>query len=194
MHGALMKSMTQIPLNDPDKEFCHQLYVNLYPLLLKRVTAILHDDDVARDIVQETFVALFGKTAKLRGMTLQQQAAYAVTAAKNNALKYLKKYRSRDALIVLGQTANVVDKPATAADDPLEVTLRKVSQEELWTILNDGGLAKKDQRILRLTYMYNLSDRDSAAQMGMKYATFRKDKSRARAKALELLQGRMPNE
>lgn len=71
----MLCAMTEIK-STYDKTYLDNLYRTYYPMLLKLVNSIIHDQESAGDIVTNAMLSLFSLIPKLREMEERELVAY----------------------------------------------------------------------------------------------------------------------
>lgn len=114
-----------------DASTIDELYRRYGPVVLRRARAILGNEDMARDLLQEVFVKVVEQKGRFRGEASPMTWIYRITT--NLCLNRLRDGLRRDELLrERGSPLRVVE-PTTDERLTLAAILRKVP-EELWTI------------------------------------------------------------
>lgn len=118
---------------------------------------ILHDDDLAADVVQETLTRLWHRRWRL-DLTNNPQG-FSMNALRNECIDTLRHQRSRNTL--------AADPDETADYQPSES--EAVAKEERYQQLEQAiaALPEKHQRLIRMKYVEQRSSREIAQLTGL---------------------------
>lgn len=130
-------------------EFLYQKYSHLvYHVCLQ----IVHDIDVANDLVQDTFIAIYEASARLDSN--RNFKYYIVTIAHNKAIEYLRKQKEMipfDEEIVDDQVEEKVYEENFASVMSRYRTILNDDELDIIVLHLEGGLRFKDIAVLKKT-------------------------------------------
>ena len=138
------------------KEF-EALFKSQYTILCRYAFQLVHDKDIAEDIIQDLFTYLWENQQKLN---IHSTTAYLFKAAKNRAINYLKSSVYMNRL----NHSNLNENAATTDD-----TDEWINQKELQTVISKS-LEELPERCHAIFYMKrfeNLSYKEIAAKLSI---------------------------
>lgn len=144
--------------------------------LFRIAKRILVSHDAAQDAVQEVWLKLWKKRDKLD--RLDSPAAFAVTVTKNHCLDQLKLKNNNNLKIVHSNYRNRQATPETVVE-------AKDEWRSVKAIIR--GLSDKEQRLIELREMEQLTYEEMATILDMRENTIRVGLSRARKKIKQAL-------
>lgn len=172
--------------NQQDCDFIIELYQDYYGLMRKHALSMLQDEDAAEDAVQTACVRLIQKVDTLRGLRRCVLPSYLISTIQNVCINFLRQ-RGR---------VQAVEWPTLQEDwfpelrdldaDVERQVLLRLDVERLQQCLRQLPVQYRD--LLNLKYLLELSDAEIAAQLGMRKDSVRQALTRARRKALQMLE------
>lgn len=170
--------------DDSDRAFMEELYTRYHKLVISKVRDSLTDADNSwQDVVQTTWMRLIRHTAQLRELDSSRMASYIVRTAVN-AAKNHNRGGARHAAVPLDETWDQPDP-----EDGVESRLIRMEEiGELYTVWKD--LDEETQSLLSDRYILGMTPTEMAQQRGEKPGTVRVALSRARKKALRLIEAK----
>ncbi len=133
------------------------LFRTHYAAMYRLARALLHDDDIARDVVQDVFVSLFnnGSVGKITG-------SYLLSGVRNRCLNHLRDLSIHDRLSSL----YLLELQDSEREDwPDEETLRRLSE------MLDSALTPQCRRVVEMRYRDGLSYTGIASGLGISEST-----------------------
>ena len=127
------------------------------PRLTRYALHMVGDLDAARDVVQDTFVALWRSDPR---RVADQLGAWLFTVCRNRALDVLRKERPVDPV----DSAHVVRRPAP---DPAPATLAEQLDDQARLLLALRDLPDRQQEVVRLRFHGELSYREISQITGL---------------------------
>lgn len=162
-----------------DREFMLWLYEEFHRLMFSTAKEYSVDIQTQEDVVQESLEKLIKKTALLRTKVRPVQAAYIITTVRNTAISLLKK---EQAACVLELEIDMADPYAPLPEEILLLKDRNARLSAVWS-----RLPAQDRFLLEGKYFLDSSDEELAACLHCKPSSIRMKLTRARRKALRLL-------
>jgi RNA polymerase sigma-70 factor (sigma-E family) len=151
---------------DPEAEF-RVFVASTQRTLLRVALALTLDDGHAEDLVQTAYLRTFARWSRLRD---QDAAAYARRIIVNENTDRWRRHRGREAL-----TGDVPER-ASRDDDQLGLADRDAVLRAL------ADLTAQERRVVVLRYLADLSERDTAQELGIPLGTVKSVTHRAVAK------------
>lgn len=170
--------------NDDDRDFMISLYNNYKNLMFFEVGKIVKGEYDREDVVQDVLIKLIDKISLLRSRSHDQQINYIISACKHTALNYIRDHSSRTEV----SYEDYIDLPDTDHDGH-EMDLRMIKGEELETLRRMlPKMDSRSQRLLEGYYFLDMPMAELAKELKIKPSSVRMSLTRARKRALELLQ------
>lgn len=161
-----------------DVETFHRVYQSYFRILVVYAFRILHDEEAARDAVQEVFSYLWENKVELANESVLK--AYLYRGTRNNALKYLARHRSEQT----GKDSFGQDFPDLGAAEQEEA----MNYETLFHAMMERIEALPDrQREVLLMALKGKRAKDIAAALRLSVETVRTHRKRAIAQLRSLL-------
>lgn len=141
----------------PISEFEH-IYKRLYPSALKLAISMLHDEQEARDVVQDVFVKVMEAKAAIENIE-----SYIIRSVRNNCLNTINKAQIKDrvckSLTLLAQedAENGEDR-----DRQVNVAIKML-------------LSPREQQVIDCVYCQGLSYKESAQLLNISVASINKN-------------------
>jgi len=149
------------------------------------VRQMVHDGDIAKHIVQETYIKVFRRFGRASTPPVLYAKAYLFDAAMTNAILYLKRSRSLPELVLNAGEAEAVPDDAPG---PQKIALLEDALAQLGEILED--LPEKQRRVFELRQINGTPRRQIAQQLGMSEKSVTNLTTRALANLRERLSER----
>jgi len=146
-----------------------------YPHLMAMAASRLSDRETAREIVQETLLAVLSALRQGRLREPERLPAFVVGAGRNQINNYLRSRAQRPEPLTLGF------EETTLPDSDPEAGAALLEKEERRDVILSAlqELKAVDRRILFLTLAQGLKPQEIALEMGLKPETIRLRKTRA---------------
>ena len=151
-----------------------QLYADQYAGLVRLGVLLVRDQELAEDVVQDSFVAVYRHWHRIEEATA---VAYLRTTVVNTARSALRR-RS------VAARHRVEEQPVAPGAD--ETTLRTERRQAVLDAL--ATLPARQREVLVLRYYLDLSERDIAATLGISQGAVKSHASRGGARLRTLLQ------
>ncbi len=172
--------------NEYEREFITALYSKYYLRLKKRALAILHDQDEAEEVVQESFVKFMEHLPTLMDLDKNVLPAYIMTTVKNLSIS---RFREKKSELKRHFAIDGNDSSAFLADNrplPEDLYLQKEKLQELANVLS--LLPERYRILLEAKYILEESDKNIAEMIGISEQSVRMYLTRARRQAFTLLE------
>jgi RNA polymerase sigma factor (sigma-70 family) len=137
-----------------------QLHELLHPVLYRYAGAMLNDEELAADVIQELFIKLWFRKEKIG--PLDHVRAFFFTALRRQALNQLRSLRSLQ--IILPASPDIVFSPE---DVLIEEEHTKQRQDKIRQHL--ASLPKRQREVIYLRYYEELNYQEIAAVMDINY-------------------------
>lgn len=163
-------------LEGDDRDYMESMYRKYYRLMFSTAWKIFRDKATVDDVVSDSCLALIKKISVLRELEPNKLRVYIVSTVRNTALNHFDKQQRLDSHVTHYEFETI----ETIADG---FTLEKniLLEDELTLVWNAiKQLSIKEQQILRLKFVMELSDSEVAKIVGLSPASIRKYISRAR--------------
>lgn len=174
--------------SNSDRTYLDNLYRAYYPVLLKLVNSIIHDQESAGDVVTNAMLSLFSLIPKLRAMEERELVAYLRATVRNAAYKHYNACKRRGVTEFPLDNDLLFSLPSgDQAPDEL------VIQDEDFQMVREAiaALPERDRRMLHLKYAVGMSSEEIAELIGApSAAAVRERLSRARRRVLAQLEER----
>ncbi len=146
-----------------------------YPHLMAMAAGRLSDREAAREVVQETLLAVLSALREERLREPEKLPGFVVGTGRNQINSYVRKRAQRPEPLTLGPEDAAIPDPNSGAGDP---PFEKDEKRDI-VLSAIQRLKPVDRGILFLTLAEGLNPRDIALEMGLKPETIRLRKSRA---------------
>ncbi len=166
---------------ESDRHFMENLYRDHHRLMYWAAYKVMGVNDSLDDVVGDACVQLIRKIHVIREMEGNILRAYVISTVRNTALSHLRsegRRRMRD---------GDVDMEGLRAEDPSP--LERVCTLDMVARLMDAieHLSMRDQDVLRMKYLSDMTDAEIAETLGIERVTVRVALSRARKHAYQLM-------
>ncbi len=171
---------------DPtDRDFMISLYQKYNRLLFFAARKLVSDLSTQEDIVQEALTKLIPKVSLLRTMQQPVLTNYIVTTVRNTAINYLKKQKrlKEHEFSFNDATIDEMDLQSSSLDELMLRLEQRSDFISLWPQLSEA-----DRFLLEGRYILGHTDAELASQLGCKASSIRMMLTRARRRALSILQ------
>ena len=168
--------------DENDRDFMEQLYRDHHRLMYWAALRVLGARRELDDVVEDACLSLMRKISVIRPMDGNILRAYVISTVRNTALSHL---RTEGRL----RRAHVGDELLGDACSEEPGPLDQVLLSDLVARLMDAieRLPARDQDVLRMKYLSDMSDGEIALALGIQAVTVRVELSRARKHAYELM-------
>ena len=167
-----------------DRDFLVALYQEYKRLVFSVARQLVLKDD-AEDIVQEVFIRLIPAVQLLQNMEPYRRIAYICSMTKNLSFNHLAKIHTEQKHTVEDSEDFVYEN----LDAGINVEDQVLHSERLHALLKIWPeLSAHDQYVLRAKYILNQNDREIAGALNVAPASVRMLITRARRRALLLMQ------
>ena len=161
-----------------DKLRFEQLYHSYRKQMLAVAYRILENPDDAEDAVQDALLGIVKSISSLRELEDTALRAYVLTAAKNAALKIL--YRNKKGT----DTERILELDYKESESVFQTVLNTMAADLLLRAMRQLDPIYRD--VLLLTYVQECDLQETAATLGRKEETVRKQLYRGRKLLIEL--------
>ncbi|MBD5141933.1 MAG: sigma-70 family RNA polymerase sigma factor [Ruminococcus sp.] len=155
--------------NDDDREFIAELYRSKYRIWFKEAYKLTQDRHAAEDIINDVFVKLFSKIDVLREIGCYKSTGYIVKSIRNTCKRYLKNKAKGGYPVDFYNDDNMANIPDSFNTE--KTVFYRLDREVFAKVFNT--LPDFEQDFIIKSFFENLSDREIAAQTGMKYNNIR---------------------
>lgn len=154
-----MLSFFNLPDTHEDRGNFTNIYIEYRQLLWYAANSILHDDALAEDAVQETYLSLLHHMDCIAAPICSKTRNFLITCVKRKAIDLLRKRNSR--------SEEALDEGCIIAGsgDALDAYLQKESGEEILAAVK--SLPQTHRTILEYRYLHGLSERQIAELLGI---------------------------
>lgn len=136
-----------------DKNDIEQLFKEHFGRMYSLAMALLHDDELAADIVQDVFASVLEKD-----MNFSASAAYLLNAVRNRCLNYIRDCEIHQRIMAAYFLENEGGEPNMLPDDEKFSRIRDLISSEL---------SPQAQRIIQLRFYGGMPFAEIAAEMGI---------------------------
>ncbi len=154
------------------------------PRLKAFIRKFIQDDDIAEDIIQDTFVKIWTRRNEIEESTFQ---SYLFTLVRNACLDFLKHQKIADIHSTEMKCSALQEAPyyADFFSDPYHQTLYNEVQREIDTVINN--LPEQTRKIFRMSHFDGLKNAEIANLLNISVRSIEKHNK----KALELLKSHL---
>jgi len=172
--------------NDDDREFLIRLYEDYFFLMRKHALALLQDDALAQEMIDDAFIKFIENISTIRSLECHVLPAYIVSTIRNLSLNHLRREKRISAKEVYGLQEEWMEGMQDTNTNTEEEVLLRLDIEHMKRAIQ--RLPENYRDVLSLKYTLHMSDADIAKMLGIKKDSVRQYLGRARKKALSLLQ------
>lgn len=177
------KQSKNFPGHTSDEAFILWLYDEFKPIMFATAGKYVNNSSDREDLVQASLLKLIEKVDTLRGKSRNVLCSYVVYTIKNTAINHLKHQSIVNAHTKeLNEQYEEIPSDALPLDEMIAMTDRRAQLHEVWNRLPDG-----DRKLLEGKYILDQSDDQLATQFHCKPSSIRMKLTRARRKALRLI-------
>ena len=178
---AMVYSMEDQP---SDREFMDQMYMEFERLMFFTARQYTSKAEIAEDIVQESLVRLYEKVRTMKPMKHVVLAAYIRATVRNTAINVLRKMnRERDYAADAETDAFAQADQEWVLTTMMDLSGYRVLLSKIWP-----RLPEDDRVLLEGKYILGYSDQELAEEIGCQANSIRVKLTRARRRALAILQ------
>lgn len=168
-----------------DLKFFEYMFSTYRKIMFYEINKIVFNTCEAEDILQNTFIKLSGKIDLLRELDEPRRMFYVVTTARNHAKNHVRDAQRTRAYSLDDDAFNFSD----TLSDGTDVEQIIISKEQLHDLSSVWiQLDETSRRLLEGKYILNMDDAELAEMLGAKPASIRMMLTRARRRALKLMQ------
>lgn len=170
--------------DESDRAFMTMVFNQYQWLMFSTAEQVVKDRWAAEDVVQGTVEKLIDKIDKLKGMDERHMVNYIITACRHAAYNELR-YRSRHPMFTIDEDWD------TESDDHAvrSMETRLIHEEDLRRMADVWPeLDERSRYVLEARYILEMTDAEIAKALDVKAASVRMALTRARKKALELIE------
>lgn len=176
--------------DENDRDYFEQLYMKHHSLMFGIARKVFSDDNIAREIVSDSCLALMDKVSTLRTMEGIQLQVYIARTVFNHARNYWNCQKRRNAHIDHEASTNLEN-----IADQFNLEKYVESREKAaYTMRLIDQLPHRVRQAMKLKYEDELCDTDIAKQMGISKNSVRKYISRGKGMLEKKLSGDEYNE
>jgi RNA polymerase sigma-70 factor (ECF subfamily) len=152
-------------LKKRDREAFAEIYDRYSMMIYYKVNQMLREEDIAKDIVQDLFTAIWEKSDLIRDHV--GISSYLYVAARNRVLNYIQKAKTKsDYLTEIGRYSLQVS----------DETLEKIDERDLMLLITSeiAKLPAKMREVFELSRLEDLSHREIAERLNLSESTVKK--------------------
>jgi RNA polymerase sigma-70 factor (ECF subfamily) len=168
---------SEVLLNDTQGEFFKDLYFKYHGRLVLYANKYLHDIDLAKDIVQESFLALWGNNTKQ--VIVEHPKAYLFQSVRNKALNHIRS--SKRELVgddAVDEVLNYYELKSLSNNETPFKSLLEVELEEQYSLAKKK-LPKGCLQVFEMSRSEGLKNIEIAERLGVSIKTVEKHISKA---------------
>lgn len=149
-------------LQEADRAAYTELYKRYAMMVYYKVNQMLRDEDSAKDVVQDVFIALWNNADSL--LNANNLAGFLYVAARNRVFKLIEKGRVRN---------DYLNSIASYLADTTNETVDELDERELMGIIIQeiAKLPEKMRAVFELSRIENLSHKEIAERLGISEKT-----------------------
>ena len=171
--------------DDDDRAFMEKLYIEYHKLMYWTAFKVIWRREGLDDIVNDACVSLVCKISRIRALDCNILKGYIVSTTRNAAFDYIKKEnRNRG----VEESDDTLETVADDTPDAIDILVRK----ELMNSIE--RLSERDQSILRMKYIHDMSDEEMSRALAVKPVTVRSNLTRARQRAYKIMKEVLDND
>ncbi|MBQ7117568.1 MAG: sigma-70 family RNA polymerase sigma factor [Clostridia bacterium] len=162
--------------SEEDKVKFQEIYEGYRKQMWYTAKEILQDDALAEDAVHDAFLGMAKIFPRIKGFSENGMRAYAVTCARNAALKYIKKNKAAEVISIDGSLSL---EDIRSAEEMLEQETAELAASIL------EKMPPLYSEVLYLRFAADMTDKEIALQLNRKETTVRQQLMRGRRMFLE---------
>ena len=159
------------------REFMEQLYIKYSKLIYSQVYKLTRDSYEVEEIVQESLVHLIEKVDLLQTLPRDRLVNYLISTARYTGYAFFRKKRKVEEISIEEDEAACFGEGVYQSGLD-EVMIQKLESEQLYQVWL--RLRKRDQLILNMKYILDLSNETIAETLGVKVGSVRMLLTRAK--------------
>lgn len=154
---TLVRERDQLAFTEVYRRYWHPLYLHAYKML--------SDEDQAKDVIQDLFIALWSKTSTMHITTSLKSYLYVM--ARNRVINYIRKNRINDDFIVM---------LAEAMPEADERLIKQIDDRNLIALIDEeiNLLPPRMKQVFEMSRKEFLTNKEIAAILGTKEETVKK--------------------
>lgn len=167
-----------------DEEFVLQLYQGYNRLMYATARKYVSDPSACEDIVQDALVKLIEKKDLLRSRPGCILPTYIVSTIRNTSINYLKRsaHKNQKCISIDEDFFSEIDSDSLPLDELMCLKEQKAQLSQIWNYLSTN-----ERILLEGKYILGYTDRELAKTLCCQPASVRMKLTRAKRKALNLL-------
>lgn len=169
-------------INAGEEQAFGALFNKYYATLCYFANRFLHDEEAARDVVQEVFIQFYNKEVNFPNLIALK--AFLYECVHNRALNYLEKINNRAAIRKKLELTSYVEN---------EYFLRQIEAEvfeEIFAAIEE--LPTECRRIFKMSYVENMNIQEIALKLDISETTIKTQRQRAKKYLRKRLQNLFP--
>lgn len=155
-----------------ERKFLGELYKRYYSCWYMTAYEMVHNEETAKDMVNETFVKIINSKRNLTEFDKNAAFTFVIKSLKNTCLTYLAKASNSKVNYLDEETLRNISDNISVED----VCIRNADIETMRRVISK--LNEKEQLFVILHFYEDLSDKEIAVEMNMKYNNIRMYRSR----------------
>lgn len=154
---ALLKERDQLAFTEVYRRYWHLLYIHAYKML--------NDEDQAKDVIQELFIALWSKVSAMEINSSLKSYLYAMT--RNRVINFIRKNKTSSDFIVM---------LAEAMPESDERLIKQIDDRDLIALIEEeiNQLPPRMKQVFEMSRKDFLSNKEIAAILGTTEETVKK--------------------
>lgn len=184
-----MPPSIKMMVDEDDREFMTQLFLKYRGVMFSEIYKILHNTVEAEDVLQEALIRLCDKVSLLRELDERKKINYVITTVKNQAKNHIRNQHIVSVCPFDDESSDLVD-----ISDDTDIEQNIILKEQLKDLASIWGmLDETSQFLLEGKYILNQSDEELGKILRVNPSSIRMMLTRARRKALKLLENTTDN-
>lgn len=171
-------------IDDEEREFIQNLYLEYKPLVAKKIREIVDNDIEVEDLINTTFLKLINKVPLLKTFGSAKTIAYVALTAKRVAINFIKHRDIQNQHFYYGEETDIsnhIGEPAASSYIIDDVRIQRLQDAV-------HMLPEKDKNLLYFKYYLEMTDMEIAEEISINPNSVREYLSRARRKAKVLME------
>ena len=170
-----------------DKQLIAEIYDKYYPLFHKKATMLVTDNDVADDILHDSFVKVLKNTEKISSLEQNEQVAYICQIIVNTGIDYLKNKKK----ISVRNFGDDEELPVCEEVTPEQVIIINEDKKLSRSCMNKLSVA--DRQLVLMYFYEDMEISEISKILHIKEGATRTKISRAKKRLIKLVQKEMKN-